>query len=139
MAILGALLAVALPQFSQLATSVRFSFERSDIEQQLLELPQVVRQSGRSGVLRDPADAAPVEHASDTTSDGASATDPRAPQTLHLDLPQGWTMRVAKPILYRFTGACSGGTVELSVASAVYRYALAAPLCRPEPVAADAR
>jgi len=135
MAILGALIVIALPQFSQLITSVRLSFERSDLEQQVLELPQVVRLSGHGGVLRDPSEAGPAEQ----TSAGAPPDELTAWKVLRINLPRGWTMRVPKPVFYRFSGACSGGEIELLSPSAVYRYALAPPLCRPQPADANVR
>jgi type II secretory pathway pseudopilin PulG len=132
-AILAGLIAVVLPEFSQLFARARFSFERSDIEQQLLELPQTIRQRGRGGVLLDPSQQ---QLPSDTAPSVALVKDW---EILRLKLPEGWAIRVPKPVFYRFTGACTGGTVDLSLSSAVFRYTLSPPLCRPQLAETDAR
>jgi prepilin-type N-terminal cleavage/methylation domain-containing protein len=122
LAVLASLIAIALPQFVKLYARTRASFEREDLERQLLELPQRVRDAARAGILADPA-AEPAEPAMDSASD--------APQKLRIDLPRGWSMQVPKPILYHFTGACDGGEVIFSFPPSVWRYVLSAPLCRP--------
>jgi len=126
LAVLAGLLAVALPRFPTLYARVRASYERTDVERQLLALPQLVRQQGRGGVLLDPTavDAKPPG--------GPSEAELEEWEPLHVDLPAGWTMRVPKPVFYRFTGACDGGEVELSLPPMRYRYTLPAPLCRPQ-------
>jgi len=40
-------------------------------------------------------------------------------------------MRVDRPILYHFSGACEGGEVVFSLPPVALRYVLAPPLCRP--------
>jgi len=131
MAIFAGLIAIAVPALSTLFLRVRASFQRSDIEQQLLLLPQEVRDSGRGGVLggadlkADSGDAAKKETA--PADDELEHSRP-----LSVSLPGGWTMHVAKPIYYHFTGACTGGEVDFSVSSHAFHYVLAAPLCRPQ-------
>jgi len=131
MAILAGLVAIALPALSTLFLRVRASFQRSDIEQQLLLLPQEVRNSGRGGVLG---------RADHTTESGDGAKKETAladdelehSRPLHVSLPSGWTMHVAKPIYYHLTGACTGGEIDFSISSQSFHYVLAAPLCRPQ-------
>jgi prepilin-type N-terminal cleavage/methylation domain-containing protein len=138
LAIMAGLLAIAVPQFSRLYDRVSASFERGDLERQMLELPQLVRQRGQGGVLLDPS----VE-----VTPGGEAPDRARPensgfeqwQRLRLNLPPGWEMRVPKPVFYRFTGACSGGEVDFSLPPTVLRYNLIPPLCRPLLADADAR
>jgi len=131
MAILAGLIAIALPALSTLFLRVRASFQRADIEQQLLLLPQRVRNSGRGGVLggvdpkADSGDAVKKE-----TAPADDELEPFRP--LHISLPSSWTMHVAKPIYYHLTGACTGGEVGFSVSSQSFHYVLAAPLCRPQ-------
>lgn len=131
MAILAGLVAIALPQFNNLFSRVQASFQRTDIEQQLLQLPQQVRESGRSGVLADPAEKGGPANAvgnSLARSDGAL----ERVQRLQITLPAGWTMHIPKPLFYHFTGACTGGEIDFSVPPQSFRYVLAAPLCRPQ-------
>jgi type II secretory pathway pseudopilin PulG len=130
MAILAGLTAVAVPQFLHLYARVRASFERADLEQQLLELPQLVRQRGRGGVLLDSArGASPGIALAEAGPDASSELEQW--ETLPIDLPKGWIMRVPTPVFYQFTGACNGGEVDLSLPPTSFRYILTAPLCRP--------
>jgi len=129
LAILAAIVAVAVPQFSRLYSRVRVAFERDDIERQLSELPEQVRSSGRGGIL---AAAAPIGR----DSGAAAVADLEDWRALRLDLPKGWQMQVPVPVHYHFTGACDGGEVVFSFASLALRYRLAPPLCRP--ILADA-
>lgn len=137
LAIMAGLVAIAVPQFSQLYSRVRASFERADIEQQLLQLPQLVRQRGRGGILLDPSQQpAPGGALADIVPPESSEFEQWG--TLRLDLPSGWTMRVPRPIFYRFTGVCSGGEVDFSLPPTLLRYTLVAPLCRPRLAEANA-
>jgi len=132
LALIAALLAIAAPQFVRLYGRVRLAFERQDLERQLLELPERVRNAGQAGVLENPSAAVP---------DIPAGTPGEAPlehaQKLALDLPRNWTVTVPKPILYHFTGACDGGEVIFSLPPLSLHYVLTPPLCRPRVV--DAR
>ena len=137
MAVLAGLVAIAVPQFAQLYARIRASFERADLERQLLELPQLVRASGRAGVLLDPSETGipPGSIASEQLAGGEA----QEWQRLRIDLPRGWAMRVPTPVVYRFTGVCSGGEVDLSLPPAEIRYMLYPPLCRPQMADANGR
>lgn len=136
--IMAGLVAIAVPQFSQLYGRVRVSYERADLEQQLLALPQLVRQRGRGGVLLDPSEEpAPGSKLADIVPPGSSEFEQW--ERLRLELPAGWAMRVPKPVFYRFTGACSGGEVDFSLPPTMLRYNLVPPLCRPRLAEANAR
>jgi prepilin-type N-terminal cleavage/methylation domain-containing protein len=128
LAIMAGLIAIAVPQFTRLYSRLRASYDRADLEQQLLQLPQLVRQRGRDGVLLDPARGNSVGDA-----DAAKAQNGELEQweSLPIDVPPGWSMRVPKPVYYRFTGACSGGEVEFLLPPTLLRYNLTPPLCRP--------
>jgi prepilin-type N-terminal cleavage/methylation domain-containing protein len=130
LAIMAGLVAIAVPQFSKLYSRVRASYERTDLEQQLLALPQQVRQRGRGGVLLDPSqEGTPGSAAADIAPPGGGEFEHW--EHLRLDLPSGWAMRVPQPIFYRFTGMCGGGEVDFSSPPTVLRYNLVPPLCRP--------
>jgi prepilin-type N-terminal cleavage/methylation domain-containing protein len=137
LAIMAGLVAIAVPQFSQLYSRVRASFERADLERQLFELPQLVRQRGRGGVLLDPTqEPAPGTAAAAIEPPGSSGFEQW--EMLRINLPPGWAMRVPKPVFYRFTGACSGGEVDFSLPPSLLRYNLIPPLCRPRLAEANA-
>lgn len=135
-AIMATLVAIALPELERLFTRVLVSFQLTDIERQLLALPQRVRVRGRNGVLFG-----------STEGDGATAQfEARTFKTrggveewerLNIDLPHGWVLDVPSPVFYRLTGACSGGRVDLSYPPVSYRYVLTAPLCRPQLAVTD--
>ncbi len=40
-------------------------------------------------------------------------------------------MELKTPLIYRSSGLCTGGEVDLRVGDAVYTYELAAPACQP--------
>ena len=47
-------------------------------------------------------------------------------------LPDGWTLSVKKPIFYRASGFCSGGSVQLNTGIVTTEYVLSAPTCQLE-------
>ncbi len=126
-AVLAALVAVAIPEFSRLYARVRIALERDDIERQLTELPQRVQASGRGGIPRC------REHRQ--TAPAAPPADGQLEQwqALGFDLPEGWKMQVPAPVFYHFTGACDGGEIVFSLSALSLRYVLTA-----SPVPADA-
>ena len=130
--IVASLSAIAYSYVMPLYARVRIAFERDDLQRQLLELPQRVRQSGRGGIL--------VSRSADDLADGTVMAVDGAPpasgvienwQVLRLYLPGGWRLHVAEPIFYHFSGACEGGEVEFLLSETTLRYRLAPPLCRP--------
>lgn len=124
LAIIAVLVAVTTPIFSHVYARARFALEREDLERQLLVLPAQVRSEGHNAILTGPDATA--------TSLPPAGPTPAAWQTLHLQLPQGWSMEVPKPIIYHFNGICDGGEVVFSVPSLSVTYDLVAPLCRPQ-------
>jgi prepilin-type N-terminal cleavage/methylation domain-containing protein len=126
LAIMAGLLAVAYPTFSRLYEGVRLSFEKKDIERQLLEMPFKVRSSGHDGVLSNASSGLPVPD----DRAGEDGDDEPIP-VLTLNLPAHWTMEIDKPIHYRQSGACDGGEIIFTRPPASWRYSLTAPLCRP--------
>jgi prepilin-type N-terminal cleavage/methylation domain-containing protein len=134
LAIMAGLSAIAYPQVVTWYAGVRAAFARSDLEQQLNALPQQVRASGRAGILADPT-ASPQDVAQAAAGDPALGLE--RPRLLRLRLPSGWHMRVPRPVLYHFTGACDGGEVVFSLPPVSLRYRLRQPLCLPR--LADAR
>ena len=130
LAIIAGLLVIAAPGFLKLYASVRLSFDRKDLERQLLNLPREARESGTNEVLVDPAIADPAH-------EPVNVAEFESWKPVRLDLPKGWTMTVPKPIVYHFTGACDGGTVTFSFPPLSLSYVLTPPLCRPLPADAS--
>lgn len=50
-----------------------------------------------------------------------------------LDIPKGWTIRVSQPIIYRASGFCTGGTIDIFAGALSYEYDLAPPYCQVTP------
>lgn len=111
---------------------VREAYQRDDLERQLRELPQRVRISGYGGILTSRSGEALPDGAA-VMVEGVSQAQKSVEDwhVLRLSLPDGWTMRVAAPIFYHFSGSCEGGEVIFRSPSAALRYQLRAPLCRP--------
>jgi prepilin-type N-terminal cleavage/methylation domain-containing protein len=127
LAILAGLVAVAFPGIVRLYASVRWAFEQDDLRRQLLVLPEQVRDSGQGGIL--------IGTSEDDLKRARALTllKPGIEEwpVLRLTLPAGWSMSVAKPIYYHFTGVCEGGAVSFTLPPMSYTYQLTAPLCRP--------
>ena len=137
--IITSLSALAYSLVAPFGARVRAAFARSDLEHQLLELPQRVRLSGHGGIL--------TSQSGDDLPDGTIIDVEGVPpgagleawQVLRMTLPDGWRLFIDKPILYHLSGSCEGGEVILARPPEVLRYELFAPLCRPARADAGAR
>jgi prepilin-type N-terminal cleavage/methylation domain-containing protein len=132
LAIVAGLATIGYAYAPALYSRVKAAFDREDLERQLTEMPLRVRESGRGGVL--------TSRSGDRLADGIVLRVEGVPQgageieewrVLRVSLPSAWRMRVDRPILYHFTGACEGGEVVFSLPPVALRYVLAPPLCRP--------
>ena len=128
--IIASLTALAYSFMVPFGARVQAAFARSDLEHQLLELPQRVRLSGHGGILT--SQSGDVEGA--LPEAGLEAW-----QVLRMTLPDGWRLRIDKPIVYHLSGSCEGGEVILARPPEMLRYELVAPLCRPARADAGAR
>ena len=129
--IIAALAAISTPEFPRLYARVRVSLEQDDLRQQLLSMPQKVRETGRSGILY--SSAGTLADAAETlgkTSEADSGVENWL--ALRILIPEGWSMQVSRPIFYHFNGTCDGGTVTFSLPPLALTYSLTAPLCRPQ-------
>ena len=137
--IIASLTALAYSFMVPFGDRVRAGFARSDLEHQLLELPQRVRLSGHGGIL--------TSQSGDDLPDGAIIEVEGVPpgagleawQVLRMTVPDGWRLFIDKPIVYHLSGSCEGGEVILDRPPEVLRYELVAPLCRPARADAGAR
>jgi prepilin-type N-terminal cleavage/methylation domain-containing protein len=140
LAIVAGLSAIAYEMFISGYARVRAAYERSDLERQLLELPQRVRLSGYGGIL--------TSRSGDDLPEGTTLDVEGVPEAgksiedwrvLRLSLPAGWRLRVADPILYHYSGSCEGGEVDFVLPPVHLYYSLTPPLCRPIARDADRR
>jgi prepilin-type N-terminal cleavage/methylation domain-containing protein len=137
LSIIAVLAVVSFSAFAPAYNRSRAAWQRDDIERQLGELPQRVRQNGRGGILTSRSgDDLPDETIVGVEGAPVARGGTEAWQVLRLRLPAGWRLEVDRPIFYHFTGACEGGEVVLRARGTLLRYVLTAPLCRP--VASDA-
>lgn len=140
LAVMGLIGAVALPSLVKLAERTRFSLDRQDVERQLDQLPLRAAIAGHNFVLSsspDPqvpaADAqAPAPQAA-AASGAAPEPDRTAPEPYPVTLPDSWRITVDAPIIYRYDGSCSGGTLHLTAPGAEADYLMNAPLCELRP------
>ena len=91
--LIGLLTAVVLPSVERMARSSQLKTEHDAIVGRLGELGYEAFLSGRSIVL------------------SGSLSAVRA--TYPIDLPEGWELRVARPVVFAFNGICGGGEVIL--------------------------
>lgn len=108
--VLGLLTAAVFPSMERMARSSQLKTERDAIVGRLGELGYEAYLSGKSIVLSDSLSA-------------VRATYP-------VDLPEGWVLRVDRPISFMFNGICGGGEVTLIAPDKVAeRINLAPPSC----------
>ena len=114
LALVGLLTAVALPSMERMARSSQLKTERDAIVGRLGELGYEAFLSGKSITL----------------SNSLSAVRTGYP----IDLPNGWELRVARPIVFLFNGICGGGEVTLVAPDKVpERFDLVPPACEVHP------
>lgn len=137
LAIIAAIAGAAYAAFMPLYARVQAAYERTDLERQLLLLPQRVRLSGHGGILTGRS-GDDLPEGTILAVEGVPEAEGAAEnwQVLRLALPAGWRLVVDKPIFYHFSGSCEGGEVVFARAPVTLRYMLTPPLCRP--VASDA-
>ena len=117
LALLGLLTGLAVPRLDRMFDSLRMAFERDDVLDAIADLPYLANRQGMSFELtRFPPEA---------------TADPANPQTVPLQLPDGWIVRATQPIRYAANGVCGGGELMLQYAGQQFEVDLEPPLCRP--------
>jgi len=137
--IVGLISAVAVPQLSTLSDRVELALNREKNERALNCLPYEAYKRHEDFVLGVIKEADFGEDTSTTTFRMQNKGDPsplvvEAPVLLTpapITLPKGWLLEMPTPVIYRATGMCTGGDVNLKVGALVYAYQLAAPQCQP--------
>jgi prepilin-type N-terminal cleavage/methylation domain-containing protein len=138
--IIGLMTAVALPQFQVLADRVQFTLNRESFEQTLNSLPYEAQRRRQDLIIGKPEQRDDLSVATSVAL-GASETGiaevlqfegPVTAVAAQLPLPEGWVVTATKPIIYRLTGFCSGGRLELRAGAVTYDYQLEPPRCVPE-------
>jgi prepilin-type N-terminal cleavage/methylation domain-containing protein len=108
--LVGLLTAVVLPSMERMARSSQLKTERDAIAGRLGELGYEAYLSGKSIVL------------------SGSLSAVRA--TYPIDLPEGWELRVARPVVFSFNGICGGGEVTLMAPDgSLEKFDLVPPSC----------
>ena len=108
--LVGLLTAVVLPSMERMARSSQLKTERDAIVGRLGELGYEAFLSGKSIVL----------------SNSSSAVRASYP----IDLPEGWELRVTRPVVFVFNGICGGGEVTLIAPdNSLERFDLVPPSC----------
>jgi len=108
--LVGLLTAVVLPSMERMARSSQLKTERDAIVGRLGELGYEAFLSGKSIVL----------------SSSSSAVRASYP----IDLPEGWELRVTRPVVFVFNGICGGGEVTLIAPdNSLERFDLVPPSC----------
>jgi prepilin-type N-terminal cleavage/methylation domain-containing protein len=113
LAILGGIMAIAVPSMVKFYDRLSFSLAREDVEREITGLGSRARAEGRSLVLRTWPD---VQNADNRPL---------------ISLPKGWSIEVEPPIAYRFDGLCLGGHMVIVVDQQRFTYHLDPPFCRP--------
>src|ERR1051325_297788 len=112
LAIVALSLSLVLPRLSGLLDRLTASARRQEFEDALSELGSTARRNGRTIVLQ------------------SSDAEKKAKNGAPIDLPAGWSLAVDRPIIFRYDGMCTGGTVVLSFPGGEQRCQLSPPYCR---------
>ncbi len=108
--LVGLLTAVVIPSMERMARSSQLKTERDAILGRLGELGYEAFLSGKSITL----------------SSSSSAVRAGYP----IDLPEGWELRVTRPVVFAFNGICGGGEVTLIAPDKVSeKFDLVPPSC----------
>lgn len=121
LALLGLIVAIALPNLQTLYDSVTRNTQRDRILDQIAVLGREAALLGRNWVVLG------------TTGEVASLDGPEVQRLgdIHaLDVPEGWDVRVNEPLVIRANGVCLGAEVSLlHRGEAVERIELEPPFC----------
>jgi prepilin-type N-terminal cleavage/methylation domain-containing protein len=116
LAVIGLILTISLPRLSGWLDRFGFSSKEQRVHDSLAGLADTARRAGRSVYLR-------------SSDRSANAADSAA-----IELPNGWTLTVEPPILFRYDGVCTGGTARVTVPEGELKYRLDPPFCHPQPL-----
>ena len=120
--LVGLVTALAMPNLSQLYTSVTGAAERDYILDQFAGMGQKALLSGQGFLVLGTADSAEAR-----LSQKASNGDG---QVFELDMPEGWRVRLEEPLILRANGVCLGGELTLIRAGKLaYQISLDPPYC----------
>ena len=133
--LLGLLAALAAPNLERFYTGLTLDTERDYILGQFADLGRYARQQGQTYVVRGAGDtlqektpSRPREAPGPAMASGNWSSEDMAPYPI--DLPDGWEIRLDRPLVIRASGACLGARLTL-----VYRteidavFALKPPYC----------
>jgi prepilin-type N-terminal cleavage/methylation domain-containing protein len=109
--IVGALVAIAMPNIVRFYDNYQEDSKRLEIERQLARLPYKAYISSQE-LIFDPTDDQSINKL--------------------VKLPEGWQIRSEAPIKYRLDGFCHGGEIEVVSDLKIFTYALNSPQCVPE-------
>jgi type II secretory pathway pseudopilin PulG len=115
LAVIGLTLSFTLPRITGWLDRLGYSANEQKLEEALADLAGQARRSGRTILL--------------VSTDKIAKTANAAT----IDLPRGWSLTVEPPIVFRYDGLCSGGTVRVSLPEGERSYRLFSPFCRPQP------
>jgi prepilin-type N-terminal cleavage/methylation domain-containing protein len=142
--IIGLAASLVMPNFPLLFDRLVYANQRDTLLRDINTLPYSAFSSNQdlalaAGTLESTASPTGDEHSDaniainvdDLELEGSYRASNIRP--VKLDIPKGWTMRVSQPIIYRASGFCTGGTVEISAGALRYEYDLAPPYCQVNP------
>lgn len=142
--IIGLAASLVMPNFPLLFDRLVYANQRDTLLREINTLPYSAFSSNQDLVLVSGTLEARTSQAENVKSDTRVAinTDDlelvgsyRASniRPIELDIPNGWSIRVSQPIIYRASGFCTGGTIDIFAGRLSYEYDLAPPYCQVNP------
>ena len=127
--IFSLLAGLVVPRLKTMYDSLQIAYEREEVLAQLGSLNYLAFQNSREFKLTSYPQLTDEE---EEESESANVTDKLLTTLPQLELPAGWQVQAEIPILFRASGACSGGSVELIYQEQRFRVQLLPPFCQPQ-------
>lgn len=134
--IIGTAAALATPNLPLMFDRIAFSAEKDTLIRDINALPYAAIKANQDLVLSTNMETADLMGDSIPAAGLAFASEASAPyfspstKMATLDLPDGWNLKIAEPILYKSSGFCSGGYVSATAGRLQYDFILTAPYCQ---------
>lgn len=114
LAVAGLMLGLVLPFASGWLYRLRQSARLQSVEDVLAGLPEKARRTGRTFELH------------------SIGRDSTLSDAFPIELEAGWALTVETPIVFRYDGICTGGSLTLTFPGGETAYRLDPPFCRPQ-------
>lgn len=137
--IIGLASALIMPNFPQLFDRLKYANERDSLLREINTLAYAAYEANQDMVLTEEAlplvangvedvDTVARISAENLEMNGNYRTTNIVP--VILNIPEGWSVLIPLPIVYRASGFCTGGEITILAGQLRYEYELTSPYCQ---------